>query len=623
MTTLCRPAAEDSRRITLPGALLWLSLITSASLAAAAGAPPAAHAGSSAPAAVAASRVIPRALAAESRRNNSADRTFVSRANVAEHCLARNRSHQSRCRAAETSLQRAGTDLAAARRGLAKVAAQTAHPVTDSTPCAQPAPALSFSGNRLSWTDIAKVGSYVLVRSAPGQLTRYWVLGGTSTTPPPRPGETVDYRVRTTVSGSEWSNTVSIVYPSVTNKRNTQSAPMLKLSGLEIGRSAVAGVSTYILATTTLGAATRYSVLTGTSITLVLDPGKTISVSVRSAVVGSAWSRILTVGVEASAGFGEPFIKGINANIAGWGSQFPQVASEMSTLGTNWEREDLDWSEAEPEPGIFDWSSFEHALAEARSAGITLLPLVGYAPSWASPDDAAGYAEFVKAAVARFGPGTGGDLQWWELWNEPYYAYAWSGRTPEPEAYARDVVAAVQAARSVAPSTKFLIAAEYGGSPQAGGSTPWETSWINDMFTAEPELARSFNAVAVHPYGAGPSTPLAKPGGFNDAEGNLAFQRIDTIREKFLAHGVNVPFWITEVGLSTWGSSEAAQAKYYAELITQVKARPWVTALFPFCLREFSGEPTNNQPGFGLLSYGTWAPKSAFTTLEEGLATIN
>jgi hypothetical protein len=185
------------------------------------------------------------------------------------------------------------------------------------------------------------------------------------------------------------------------------------------------------------------------------------------------------------------------------------------------------------------------------------------------------------------------------------------------------VVAAVQAARSVAPSTKFLIAAEYGGSPQAGGSTPWETSWINDMFTAEPELARSFNAVAVHPYGAGPSTPLAKPGGFNDAEGNLAFQRIDTIREKFLAHGVNVPFWITEVGLSTWGSSEAAQAKYYAELITQVKARPWVTALFPFCLREFSGEPTNNQPGFGLLSYGTWAPKSAFTTLEEGLATIN
>ncbi len=625
MSMFCRSAAAAHRRIALTGGLLSLSFVVFASVPAMAGASQSARA--RATAAAEAGRV-PKALAGESRRNDSADRTFVSRANAVERCIARNRSHPSRCGAAEVSLQRAGTELAAARRGLAKVAALTAHPVTDSAPCAEPAPELSFSGNRLSWTSTANVGSYVLVRTAPGQLARYWVLTGSSTTPPPRPGETAAYRVRTTVNGSEWSNTVSIVYPRVTKKRDTQTAPMLELSGLQITRNSVGGVGTYILATTTPGQATRYSILTGTSIRVALVPGKATALSVRTAVDGSAWSRILTVGVEAHAqaempvDFSEPFVKGINANIAGWGSQFPQVAREMSTLGTNWEREDLAWSEDEPEPGIYDWSGFENALAEAQSAGITLLPLLGYAPSWASPDDAAAYAEFVKAAVARFGPGTSADLQWWELWNEPYYAYAWSGRTPEPEAYARDVVAAVQAARSIAPSTRFLIAAEYSGSPQTGGTTPWETSWISDMFTAEPGLAKSFNAVSVHPYGASPGTPLAETGGFDDAAGNLAFQRIDTIREQFLDHGVNVPFWITEVGLSTWENSEAAQAKYYAELITQVKSRPWVTALFPFCLREFSGEPTNNQPGFGLLDYGTWAPKSAFTTLEEGLASI-
>ena len=70
------------------------------------------------------------------------------------------------------------------------------------------------------------------------------------------------------------------------------------------------------------------------------------------------------------------------------------------------------------------------------------------------------------------------------------------------------------------------------------------------------------------------------------------------------------------------GGSEAAQTRYYAELVTQVNARPWVRALFPFCLREFSGEPTNDQPGYGLLSYGSWQPKPAFTVLEEGLTTI-
>ncbi len=607
------------------GVALRLSSVIIASLAVGALASPAARAVTPHSAA---SRV-PKALAAESRRNNSADRTFVSRANAAEHCLSRNRSHPSRCRAAETSLQHAGTELAAARRGLAKVAALTAHPSADSTPCAQPAPELSFSGDRLSWTSATHMGSYVLVRTVPGQPARYWVLTGSSTTPPPRPGETAAYRVRTTVNGSEWSNTVSIAYPLDARKPDTQAAPMLELSGLSVGRNSVPGVSTYILASTTSGSATRYSVLTGTSISVAPVPGRTISLSVRTAVLGSAWSRVLTLGVETEAhaaevpvDFSEPFVKGINANIAGWGSQFPQVAAEMSTLGTNWEREDLDWSEGEPEPGIYDWSSFENALAEAQTAGITLLPLVGYAPSWASPGDAAAYAEFVKMAVAHFGPGTTGDLEWWELWNEPYYAYAWSGQTPEPEAYARDVVAAVQAARSIAPSTKFLIAAEYSGSPQTGGSTPWETSWISDMFTAEPGLSQSFNAVSVHPYGDDPALPLAQAGGSSDANGNLAFQRIDTIREKFLDHGVNVPFWITEVGWSTWEVSEAVQAEDYAELITQVKARPWVKALFPFCLREFSGEPTNNQPGFGLLDYGSWQPKAAFTTLEEGFASI-
>jgi len=624
MTRLCRLPAGVPSRITLTGALAGLSFITFASLAPVAGASSPAGARSTASAEV--SREIPRALAGESRRNNVADRVLVERAKAAGRCLERNRSHQQRCRADEASLQRAGNQLAAARRGLASVATLTAHPVSDSTPCAQAAPKLRFSGNGLSWTGTAS-RSYVLVRTVPGQPARYWVLAGTSTTPPPRPGETAEYRVRTVVDGSEWSNTVAIVYAMGATRGDAQAAPMLRLSGLTLVRSSIAGIGTYILATTTSGAPTRYSALTATSFTVAPVLGKTTTLSIRAAVLGSAWSRVLTIGVEdhgeVPVDFSEPFVKGINANIVGWGSQFPQVAAEMSTLGTNWEREDLDWSEGEPAPGIFDWSSFEIALTEAHSAGITLLPLVGYAPSWASPDDAAAYAEFVKAAVARFGPGTSGDLQWWELWNEPYYAYAWSGKTPEPEAYARDVVAAVQAARSVAPSAKFLIAAEYGGAPQTGGSSPWETSWITDMFIAEPDLARSFNAVAVHPYGGSPSAPLAEPGGFDDAAGNLAFQRIDTIREKFLEHGVNVPFWITEVGDSTWESSQAAQAQYYAELITQVKARPWITALFPFCLREFSGEPTNDQPGYGLLSFGTWAPKSAFTTLEEGFSTIN
>ena len=83
--------------------------------------------------------------------------------------------------------------------------------------------------------------------------------------------------------------------------------------------------------------------------------------------------------------FSEPFVKGVNANIAGWGNQAPQVVSEMNTLGVNWEREDLAWSETETQPGVYNWSSFESVLATAKANGITILPIVGYAPSWTTP----------------------------------------------------------------------------------------------------------------------------------------------------------------------------------------------------------------------------------------------
>ncbi|MGH2880672.1 MAG: beta-galactosidase [Solirubrobacteraceae bacterium] len=323
-----------------------------------------------------------------------------------------------------------------------------------------------------------------------------------------------------------------------------------------------------------------------------------------------------------STDFGEPFVKGVDTNLQGWGVEaLPTIASEMSTLGVNWAREDLSWSDSEPQPGVFDWSSFDKIVYAAQARGITILPIVGYAPSWANTSDAGDFAAFVKAAVQRYGPGTRANLPWWELWNEPYYSYAWGGQTPEPEAYAHDVVAAAQAAKTVSPSVKLLVAADYMDDVQVG-STKWETSWIDDMFRAEPTLGSWIDGVSVHPYGGNPALPLAKPGGWEDGEKEWAFQRIDEVRAKFLAHGVNVPFWITEAGWSDAVVSEAAQAQYYANLAPQVAARPWVRALFPYCLREFEASG-GKESEFGLLKYGSWTPKPAFFALQKGFATLS
>jgi hypothetical protein len=76
------------------------------------------------------------------------------------------------------------------------------------------APTMSTSGNTVSWTAIPGVSSYVFVRKVPNQTPLYSIVNGASVTPPVVSGTTVNYGVRTNVSGSCWARETSITYPA-------------------------------------------------------------------------------------------------------------------------------------------------------------------------------------------------------------------------------------------------------------------------------------------------------------------------------------------------------------------------------------------------------------------------
>ena len=545
----------------------------------------AANAGAAVARPVATSSTASSRVATAARARNADERVLASRKHALQACVRR---HPNDCAAAARAVRVASSKVRADRIALASGRRGW-------NGASLSAPVIHVSGETLSWTAAANVGTYGFVRKVPGEAEQYSLLHATSITPPAVPGATVRYSVRTDVAGSPWAAEVSIAYPSGSAKPPVVTPPVV----------------------------TPPVVKTPVVKTPVLTPPVAPTEKGGSGSGGEGSGSEGSPGTSAGAeDFGLPFVKGINASLEGEGSNGIEDIAKMRSLGVSWTREDLAWSEAEPEKGVFNWSSFDRLVAEAKANGITVLPILGYAPSWTSPTNAAAYAEFVAAAVARYGPGTSANLQWWELWNEPYFSYAWDNKTPEPEAYARDYLAAAEAAKSVAPSVKLLIAADYQESAQTGGTSPEEKTWINDMFTAVPTLGKWIDGVSVHPYGGDPSLPLKETGGYLDTSGQWGFQRINTIREKFLAHGVNVPFWITEEGWSTWEVSEATQAHNYADLITQVRARPWVRALFPFGFREDNPHPTNNQPGFALLKYGTLEPKAAWSVLQEGFKTL-
>ncbi len=80
-------------------------------------------------------------------------------------------------------------------------------------------------GGTVQWAPVANVNSYVFVRKVPGTPDQYSIVGGTSVTPPPAPGLTVHFSVRTNVSNSTWAPEVALTYTATGAPLTVSPAP--------------------------------------------------------------------------------------------------------------------------------------------------------------------------------------------------------------------------------------------------------------------------------------------------------------------------------------------------------------------------------------------------------------
>lgn len=295
-------------------------------------------------------------------------------------------------------------------------------------------------------------------------------------------------------------------------------------------------------------------------------------------------------------------------------------------------REDFEWADVERVRGIFDWRRDDAIILRAAQYGLRILPILDTTPAWTghalwSLDFVpAQFAAFVARAVARYGPGgTFWRIHpalaqyapvWFEIWNEPYQP-AFSAGRPDPAAYARIVQAAAIAARRADPSVKLLIEADLGYFLNGR-----YTDWVDAMYAAVPDLNRSFDGVAVHPYS---SVGLAPDD--ESSSDPLAYEsdRVTAIHAAFGRHGAFArPFWITEVGWPTCTGysacvTEAEQQAYLNELVDLVRTqwRSFITTVIVYELEDgYPGSDTADQLSYGLLQYGG-APKPAWSTFQQ------
>ena len=143
-------------------------------------------------------------------------------------------------------------------------------------------------------------------------------------------------------------------------------------------------------------------------------------------------------------------------------------------------RQSFSWSIIEREPGRYDFSLYDHFVANAARAGLGVLPILIDPPPFRSSRPATGarrgiyppasnaeFAAFAQLLVRRYGPDGGFwranpqlpqmPIRSWEVWNEPNLPQFWAAG-PDPAAYAVMLKTVYAAIKAVDPGSRVISA---------------------------------------------------------------------------------------------------------------------------------------------------------------------
>ncbi|HZR11877.1 MAG TPA: cellulase family glycosylhydrolase [Acidimicrobiia bacterium] len=298
----------------------------------------------------------------------------------------------------------------------------------------------------------------------------------------------------------------------------------------------------------------------------------------------------------------------------------------VASTGAKWVRMDWDWKSVQAGgPTSWAWANTDRIVSAAQARGLSILGVIAYTPTWARmaacsssmfcpPNNPADYANFARAAAARYAPLGVHD---WEIWNEPNLPQWW-GQPANAAAYVGILKPAYVAIHGVDPNATVIT----GGLAPHGdlGATPTDpqspVNYVQAMYTAGAH--GYFDALGLHPYPPLPYDPLSGKIGWN------ALLQASWIHDIMTSNGDGgAQIWATEYGAPTGPTgytftvSPQTQAQYL-----QTGIRYWNSLSFagPLFIDTVHDWPTT--------SFDDWhdnmgvettdrAPKPAVTALQQ------
>jgi hypothetical protein len=235
----------------------------------------------------------------------------------------------------------------------------------------------------------------------------------------------------------------------------------------------------------------------------------------------------------------------------------------MHSAGVESQRVPFNWDQIQRDPNAPpDWSETDRKVLAAAANGMSVLALVIGSPPWASthpdiplspPKDPATYGDFLKLAIARYGPFGAFwtahpevapiPIRDWQVWNEPNLSNYFSVQ-PFPKPYVRLLRAARKAIKSADPGATVVMA----------GLANFSWRDLEKLYKAH--VKGLFDVAAVHPFSGHPKDSV----------------KIVSYNRRVMAKygDQRKPVWLTELtwtsakgktkNIHNWETTEAGQA---------------------------------------------------------------
>ena len=272
----------------------------------------------------------------------------------------------------------------------------------------------------------------------------------------------------------------------------------------------------------------------------------------------------------------------------------PGEGQTLAAGGVESLRTPIDWAAVQPERyAAPNWASVDPTVRAAAEAGMTVLPFLSSPPRWAvgyegvgfgaeapralpvqTATQRAGWREFLRLAVFRYGPGgsfwaenpllPARPIRIWQIWNEPNFKYF--AARPSPSQFGKLIVQSYQDLRSADPGARIVL----GGlflRPKGGLGKPkpgvvkrayMAADFLERMYRTTPGVRGKFLAVALHPYSYN----------YKELTGEIGEVRAALKKERDPGRSL----WVTELGWSS-GTPSAANGNNRFEKGRQGQAR--------------------------------------------------